>query len=47
MMMKSRHGRAILSIRENEIAAESCGINITYYKVLAFAVSAFSGAKFE
>ncbi|MEA5059891.1 MAG: branched-chain amino acid ABC transporter permease [Candidatus Pelethousia sp.] len=41
MMMKSRHGRAILSIRENEIAAESCGINITYYKVLAFAVSAF------
>ena len=41
LMMKSRHGRAILSIRENEIAAESCGINITYYKVLAFAVSSF------
>lgn len=41
MMMKSRHGRAILSIRENEIAAESCGIKTTYYKVLAFAVSAF------
>jgi len=41
MMMKSRHGRAILSIRENEIAAESCGLNTTYYKVLAFAVSAF------
>ena len=41
MLMKSRHGRAILSIRENEIAAESCGINTTYYKVLAFAVSAF------
>jgi len=40
-MMKSRHGRAILSIRENEIAAEACGINITYYKVMAFAVSAF------
>ncbi len=40
-MMKSRHGRAILSIRENEIAAESCGINTTYYKVMAFAVSAF------
>ena len=40
-MMKSRHGRAILSIRENEIAAESCGINLTYYKVLGFAVSAF------
>ncbi len=43
-MMKSRHGRAILSIRENEIAAESCGINTTYYKVMAFAVSAlFAG----
>ena len=41
LLMKSRHGRAILSIRENEIAAESCGINTTYYKVLAFAVSAF------
>ena len=41
MMMKSRHGRAILSIRDNEIAAESCGINTTYYKVMAFAVSAF------
>lgn len=41
MLMKSRHGRAILSIRDNEIAAESCGIKTTYYKVLTFAVSAF------
>jgi branched-chain amino acid transport system permease protein len=41
LMMKSRHGRAILSIRDNEIAAESCGINTTYYKVMAFVVSAF------
>jgi len=40
-MMKSRHGRAILSIRENEIAAESCGIKTTYYKTLGFVVSAF------
>ncbi|PKM74239.1 MAG: branched-chain amino acid ABC transporter permease [Firmicutes bacterium HGW-Firmicutes-16] len=40
-IMKSRHGRAILSIRENEIAAESCGINTTYYKTLGFVVSAF------
>lgn len=39
--MKSRHGRAILSIREDEIASESCGINITFYKTLAFAYSAF------
>jgi len=41
MIMKSRHGRAILSIRENEIAAESCGIKTTYYKVMAFSMSAF------
>lgn len=40
-MMKSRHGRAILSIRDNEIAAESVGVNTTYYKTLAFVVSAF------
>lgn len=40
-MMKSRHGRAILSIRENEIAAESCGIRTTYYKTLGFVASAF------
>lgn len=40
-LMHSRHGRAILSIRENEIAAESCGINTTFYKVFAFAFSAF------
>ena len=40
-MMKSRHGRAILSVRENEIAAESCGINLTFYKTLGFTASAF------
>ena len=40
MVMKSRHGRAILSIRENEIAAESVGINTTYYKTMAFVFSA-------
>ena len=33
-MMKSRHGRAVLAIRDNEIAAESCGIQTTYYKVM-------------
>ena len=41
MLMKSRHGRAILSIKENEIASESCGVNTTFYKVLTFAFSAF------
>lgn len=38
--MKSRHGRAVLSIRDNEIAAESVGINTTFYKTLAFVFSA-------
>ena len=43
-LMKSRHGRAILAIRENEIAADSCGVNVTYYKTLGFVISAmFSG----
>ena len=43
-MLKSRHGRAVLAIRDNEIAAESCGIQTTYYKVMAFAFSAaFAG----
>jgi len=40
-MMKSRHGRAILAVRDNEIAAEASGVNITYYKTLAFVASAF------
>ena len=40
-LMKSRHGRAILAIRENEIAAEASGVKTTFYKVLAFTVSAF------
>jgi branched-chain amino acid transport system permease protein len=43
-LIKSRHGRAILSIREDEIAAEASGIPTTYYKVLAFSFSAgFAG----
>jgi len=37
----SRVGRAMLSIRENELAAEAMGINSTYYKVMAFVVAAF------
>ena len=43
-LIKSRHGRAILSIREDEIAAEASGISTTFYKVTGFAVSAaFAG----
>jgi len=40
-LTKSRQGRAIISIREDEIAAEATGVNTTYYKILAFTVSAF------
>jgi len=39
--IRSSHGRACISIREDEIAAESMGINTTKYKVTAFAVGAF------
>jgi len=37
----SRFGRALKAIRDDEIAAESMGINIARYKVQSFAVSAF------
>lgn len=41
---RSRHGRACIAIREDEIAADAMGINITYYKVLAFVIgSLFAG----
>lgn len=39
--IKSYHGRACISIRENEIAAEAMGVNTTLYKVLTFAIGAF------
>ena len=38
--VNSRTGRAIMSIRDNRIAAESIGINITKYKLMAFTISA-------
>lgn len=40
-IVKSRHGRAIISIREDETASELAGISTSYYKILAFAISAF------
>lgn len=43
LLSRSRHGRAIISIRENEIAAESVGINSTRYKVIGLAISALIG----
>ncbi|MGI6527337.1 MAG: branched-chain amino acid ABC transporter permease [Caldicoprobacterales bacterium] len=39
--LKSSHGRACISIREDEIAAEAMGINTTKYKVTAFTIGAF------
>jgi branched-chain amino acid transport system permease protein len=39
--VNSTHGRACISIRENEIAAESMGVNTTKYKVIAFTMGAF------
>ncbi|MBN1504180.1 MAG: branched-chain amino acid ABC transporter permease [Candidatus Eisenbacteria bacterium] len=40
-IMSSSHGRAFLSVREDEIAAEALGINTTNYKVMAFVIGAF------
>lgn len=37
----SSYGRALLSIREDEIAAQAVGINVTKYKVRAFVLSSF------
>lgn len=39
--VNSRTGRAVMSIRDNKIAAESIGINITKYKLITFALTAF------
>ncbi|MDO4268918.1 MAG: branched-chain amino acid ABC transporter permease [Eubacteriales bacterium] len=39
-LIHSRAGRAIMAIRDNRIAAESIGINITKYKLMAFSISA-------
>ncbi len=40
-LQRSRHGRAIMAIRDNRIAAESVGINVTYYKLIVFMISSF------
>ena len=39
-LIQSRSGRAVMAIRDNRIAAESVGINVTKYKLMAFVVSA-------
>lgn len=40
-LMDSSHGRALLAVREDEIAAEATGVNTTKYKVIAFVIGAF------
>ncbi|HEY8559374.1 MAG TPA: branched-chain amino acid ABC transporter permease [Pyrinomonadaceae bacterium] len=43
-IVKSDTGRALISIREDELAAEAMGVNVTRYKVTSFVIgSAFAG----
>ena len=42
-LLRSKVGRAWVAIRDNDIAAEAMGINIIYYKLLAFFVAGFIG----
>lgn len=43
-LIRSRHGRALLAVRDDEIAAESLGVPTTRYKVTAFVIgAAFAG----
>lgn len=41
MFVRSKYGRAIKAIRDNEIAASASGVNVSHYKVLTFVVGAF------
>ena len=40
-LINSSYGRALKSIREDDVAAEAMGINLFYHKVLSFVVGAF------
>ena len=40
-LKRSKHGRSIMAIRDNRIAAESVGLNVTYYKLAVFVIAAF------
>lgn len=40
-LMRTRVGRAFIAIRDSDIAASCAGVDLTWYKTLAFAVSAF------
>ena len=39
-LIRSKHGRAVTAIRDNEIAARSMGVNVSYYKIAVFVISA-------
>ena len=39
-LLRSRSGRALMAIRDNEIAASAMGVDVAFYKTLAFGVSA-------
>ncbi len=39
-LVNSKSGRAIMALRDNKIAAQSVGINVTSYKLMAFVISA-------
>lgn len=41
MYVRSRFGRTVRAIREDYIAASASGVNVTFYKVLTFTISAF------
>ena len=41
LFVRSRFGRTVQAIREDYIAAEASGINVTFYKVMTFAISSF------
>lgn len=40
-LVNSKHGRCFVAVKEDEIAAQSVGINTTYFKILAFIISSF------
>jgi branched-chain amino acid transport system permease protein len=40
-LINSSYGRALMAIRENEIAAEVIGVNLTYHKVMSFTIGGF------
>ena len=42
-LLRSKIGRAWIAIRDNDIAAEALGVNVVFYKLLAFFVAGFFG----